>query len=106
MNFSDIHNIGQIKTLVITGSQNRDEDLLGTLHKLGLRTSVTTYQKTTINQIKSNMAISSERYNLIIILDDEDFDGFEVAKVSLGEQALRKFCNDNGKLKRPEGELS
>lgn len=81
LNFSSVNNIGQIKTLIITGSQNRDEDLLGTLHKLGLTTSVTTYQKTTINQIKSNMAIASERYKLIVIIDDEEFDGFEVARV-------------------------
>jgi signal transduction histidine kinase/CheY-like chemotaxis protein len=80
LNLSDIKQLNQIKTLVITGSQNRDEDFLGTLHKLGLSSAVTAFQKTTINQIKTNLSTLSDRYNLIIILNDEDFDGFEVAK--------------------------
>jgi signal transduction histidine kinase/CheY-like chemotaxis protein len=69
-----------IKTLVITGSQNRDEEILGTLHKHGLTVSVTTFQRSTINQIKANLNFPEDRYNLIIIFDDKEFDGFEAAK--------------------------
>ena len=69
----------KIKTLVITGNQTRDEDILGTLHKLGLNVSITTYQKSTVNQIKANLNYPDDRYNLIIILDDKEFDGFEAA---------------------------
>jgi len=70
---------GSIKTLVITGSQNRDEEILGALHKLGLIVSVTTFQKSTINQIRANMNYPDDRYNLVVILDDKEFDGFEAA---------------------------
>lgn len=77
---SGIKNFSQIKTLVVAGSQNRDEDFLGTLHKLGLQMAVTTFQKSTIQQIKASFNIPGERYNLIVIADDDDFDGFEVAK--------------------------
>jgi CheY-like chemotaxis protein len=80
LNTADIKNFSQIKTLVITGSQNRDEDFLGTLHKFGLPMAVTTFQKSTVYQIKASFNIPEEKYRLILITDDEDFDGFEVAR--------------------------
>lgn len=77
---SGITNLNQIKTLVITGSQYRDEEFLGVLHKIGLQSSVTTFQKTTVNQLKANIGNQTDRYNLLIISDDQDFDGFEAAR--------------------------
>lgn len=79
LDLSDIKQLKQIRTLVITGSQNRDEEFLSSLHKLGLSTSVTTFQKSTTNQIRSNLA-SPDKYRLVIITDDADFDGFEIAR--------------------------
>ena len=79
LDLSDIRQLKQIRTLVITGSQNRDEEFLSALHKLGLSTSVTTFQKSTTNQIKANLA-SHDKYSLVIITDDAEFDGFEVAR--------------------------
>jgi signal transduction histidine kinase/CheY-like chemotaxis protein len=70
-----------IKTLAITGAQNRDDEILGALHKLGLSISVTTFMKTTVAQIKANMNVPGNRYNLVLIFDDEEFNGFEVARV-------------------------
>jgi signal transduction histidine kinase/CheY-like chemotaxis protein len=75
----DIRSSQQIKTLVITGSINRDEDMLAFLHKIGLTTSVTTFHKFTINQIIANQKIENEKYRMIVIIDDEEFDGFEAA---------------------------
>ena len=71
----------KIKTLVITGNQNRGEEILGVLHKLGLTVSITTFQKSTVNQIKANMNYPDDRYNLVIIFDDENFDGFDAARI-------------------------
>jgi signal transduction histidine kinase/CheY-like chemotaxis protein len=71
----------RIKTLVITGNQNRDEEILGALHRLGLNITITTFQRSTINQIKANQNFPEEKYNLVIIFDDEDFNGFEAARV-------------------------
>jgi CheY-like chemotaxis protein len=68
-----------IKTLIINGSQNREEDILTELHKAGLSISVTTFQKSTIGQIRANISNPDDRYSLIIILDDKEFDGFSVA---------------------------
>ncbi len=82
-----IQSFNQIKTLVISSSKNRDELVLNSLHKLGLTLSVTTFQKSTINQIKAASNIESERYRLIIIMNDKDFDGFEVAR-NLWESGL------------------
>jgi signal transduction histidine kinase/CheY-like chemotaxis protein len=79
LSLEKIRNYDMIKALAITGSQNRDEEVLGHLHKLGLSVSVTTYQKSTVSQIKSNMTFPDERYRLIVIFDDEDFDGFLAA---------------------------
>ena len=77
LDVSGIKAFKDIKTLVITGSQNRDEEVLNDLHKVGLSLLITTYQKTTINQIKSNLNFPEDRYNLIVIIDDEDLNGFE-----------------------------
>lgn len=67
----------KIRTLVITGTQNRDEEVLSDLHKIGLSVKITTFQKTTINQIKANLNFPDDRYNLIIIVDEDDLNGFE-----------------------------
>jgi signal transduction histidine kinase/CheY-like chemotaxis protein len=80
LHFDEILTFGQIKTLVITGCQTRDEEILGTLHKLGLTLTVTTYQKSTVRQIESSLNVPQNRYNLIVILDDKEFNGFEAAK--------------------------
>lgn len=77
---SDITDLRQVKTLVITGPSGRDEDLLGIFHKTGLRISVTSFTKATINQIKINREQPEEKYDLLIITDDEHFDGLEVAR--------------------------
>jgi CheY-like chemotaxis protein len=79
LNLSSITQLSQIKTLVITGGQYRDEEFLAMLHKIGLTTSVTIFQKTTVNQIRANLA-SQDKYRLIIICDDDFFDGFEAAR--------------------------
>jgi signal transduction histidine kinase/CheY-like chemotaxis protein len=75
-----IKSFDQIKTLVITGNQNRDEEILGALHKFGLAVTITTFMKSTVNQIKANQNFPADRYRLIVIFDDEGFNGFEAAK--------------------------
>jgi CheY-like chemotaxis protein len=75
----NIKSIDQIKTLVITGTQGRDEEILNSLHKLGLDVSITTYLKSTVNQLKANLSFPDLRYHLIVILNDNEFNGFEVA---------------------------
>ena len=78
--FDRILTFGNIKTLVIAGNQGRDEEVLASLHKLGLTMTVTTFQKSTISQIKAIQNHADGGYHLIIILDDKEFDGFEAAK--------------------------
>jgi signal transduction histidine kinase/CheY-like chemotaxis protein len=77
--FEEIRSYDQVKTLVITGTQNRDEEILGSLHKMGLNVSTTTYMKSTVNQIRENLNFPTDRYNLIVIVNDDDFNGFEAA---------------------------
>ncbi|MEA1886744.1 MAG: response regulator [Bacteroidota bacterium] len=76
-----VERFSEIKTLVVSGTRKRDEELLTTLHKFGLATYVTNWQKQTINLIKSNLEQAEDRYKMIIIVDTPDFDGFEVAKI-------------------------
>lgn len=76
-----IKTFNKINTLVITGNQNRDEEVLGNLHKLGLTVTITTFQKSTVNQISANMKYPDNRYNLVVILDDEEFNGFDAARI-------------------------
>jgi signal transduction histidine kinase/CheY-like chemotaxis protein len=80
LSFEKIRSFDKIRTLVITGSQNRDEEILGALHRLGLTITITTFQRSTVSQIKANMSFPEEKYNLIILFDDDEFDGFEAAR--------------------------
>jgi two-component system sensor histidine kinase/response regulator len=80
LNQEKIRKYEMIKTLVITGSQGRDEEILSSLHKLGLNISITSLQKSTIGQIKANNNSQEDKYNLLIILDGADFNGFEAAR--------------------------
>jgi signal transduction histidine kinase/CheY-like chemotaxis protein len=77
--YENLTSYDKIRTLVITGSQGRDDEILSSLHKLGLNVSTTAYFKTTVNQLKSNLSYTDIRFNLIIILNDNDFNGFDVA---------------------------
>jgi CheY-like chemotaxis protein len=91
INLSGINHFNQIRALIITGSQNRDEEFLGMLHKIGFQTSVTTFNKATVSQVRSNMLNKSEQFNLIMISDDEGFDGFEAAKALFESNLSNEF---------------
>jgi signal transduction histidine kinase/CheY-like chemotaxis protein len=80
-----------IKTLAITGIQNRDEDTLSTLNRIGLSVTVTTFMKMTVNQLKTNINYPQDRYSLIIIFDEEDFDGFSVAQTIWDNNLSKNF---------------
>ena len=45
LNFEKIKTFDKLKTLVITGGQNRDEEILGALHKMGLTVTVTNFHE-------------------------------------------------------------
>jgi signal transduction histidine kinase/CheY-like chemotaxis protein len=81
----------EIRTLVVTGDQNRDEEVLGALHKMGLSVTVTTFMKSTINQIRANLSFPDETYNLVIIFDDETFNGFDAARAIWENDLSGKF---------------
>jgi signal transduction histidine kinase/CheY-like chemotaxis protein len=78
----DLHNIksfSDIRTLIITGQQNRDEEIINLYHRLGLNISVTSFHKMTADQIRLSLNNPEEAYNLVVIIDEKEFDGFEVA---------------------------
>jgi CheY-like chemotaxis protein len=80
LSLEKVKSFEQIRTLVITGNQNRDEEILGALHHLGLTIAITTFQRSTVNQIRANMNYPLDKYNLVIIFDDDEFNGFEAAR--------------------------
>jgi CheY-like chemotaxis protein len=79
LDHSKIVRFDQIKTLVITGPL-RDEEVLGQLHRMGLNISLTSFQRSTSGQIKASLSDPEGRYNLIIITDDSEFNGFDAAQ--------------------------
>jgi signal transduction histidine kinase/CheY-like chemotaxis protein len=101
LSLEKIRSYDKVKTLVITGNQNRDEEVLGHLHKLGLSVSITTYQKTTVNQIKTNLNHAEDRFSLVVIFDDEEFDGFKTAQAiwdnSLSDKFIMFLISSNDK---------
>jgi len=76
----NIKSFDKINCLVITGLQSRDEEILGLFHKIGINIAVTTFMKATVSQVKTNLNISASRYNLVVIFDDVEFNGFDPAK--------------------------
>lgn len=86
-----VRSFEDIKTLVIAGEQGRDEEILNALHKLGLSVNVTTFQKSTISQIRTNLSFPDDRYRLIVIFDDKDFNGFEPAELLMENKLSDKF---------------
>ncbi len=80
LNQEKISKFEHVKTLVITGAQNREEETLTVLHKIGLNISITTFQKSTIGQIRANIQHADNKYSLVIILDDDEFNGFDAAQ--------------------------
>ena len=77
--FEQIKSYEEIKTLVIIGNPTRDNIIMSALHELGLTVRITTFMKSTINQIRTNLNYPDDRYNLVIIFDQQDFNGFDVA---------------------------
>jgi CheY-like chemotaxis protein len=91
LSLEKVKSFEQIRTLVITGNQNRDEEILGALHRLGLTITITTFQRSTVNQIKANMNYPEDKYNLVIIFDDDDFNGFEASRAIWENQLSANF---------------
>jgi CheY-like chemotaxis protein len=79
LDLKKIDSFEKIRTLVITGQQYRDEESMTLFHKLGLNISVTSFQRLTIEQLKANVKYPDEKYDMVLIIDDKDFDGFEAA---------------------------
>lgn len=89
VDINKITSFNKIRTLVITDPSAGDDDILDLLHKLRLNISLTNFQKSTAGQIKANFDSGDEKYNLIIILNDREFNGFEVVS-SLWDQGLHE----------------
>ena len=95
--------LSAIRTLAITGAQGRDDDFLGIIHRLGLPVSVTSFQKQTISQIKTNVNSSAEKYILLILFDEPEADGFEAGKALLDAGLTGEFIILMFTSKDPKG---
>jgi signal transduction histidine kinase/CheY-like chemotaxis protein len=91
LDHQNIIRFDQVKTLVICGQQSRDEELLGFLHKTGLNISVTNYQKSTSAQIAASLEHPDDRYNLLVIFDDSDLNGFNVVQELMKNKLSESF---------------
>ncbi len=98
--------VGDIRTLVITGSQGRDDDFLAVIHQLGLPVSVTSLQKHTISQIKANLQNPRDRYILLILFDEPEANGFEAAKMLLDSGMTNEHIVLMFTSKDPKGHYS
>lgn len=88
---SDITTYSQIKTLIINGRSRRDNELLEIFHRFGISTYVTSWQKQTLHLIKTNYTDAVDRYRLLVILDSEEFDGFEIARALWEKELVKHF---------------
>lgn len=83
--------VSDIRTLVITGGEGRDDDFLNVIHRLGLPVSVTSFQKHTVSQINSDRQNNPDRYVLLIIFDGPESDGFVVAEVLRASKLAEEY---------------
>lgn len=98
LDLNNYNKVSDLRTLVITGTQGRDDDFLGVMHRIGLPVSVTSFQKHTISQIKTSLKNEQGRYALLVIFDEPDSDGFKIAKELLdagltGEHIVLMFTS-------------
>jgi CheY-like chemotaxis protein len=98
IDLNNYNKVSDLRTLAITGSQGRDDDFLGVMHRVGLPVSVTSFQKHTISQIKTSLKNEQGRYALLVIFDEPETDGFEVAQELLdagltGEHIVLMFTS-------------
>ena len=75
-----ISSIGDIKTLVLGNPAGRDEEVIESLHQIGLIFNASIFQKSTIKQLLANVDEPDEKYDLIIIFDEESYNGFNIAQ--------------------------
>ncbi len=87
-----VKSIGDIRGLVVTSVNDRDDDVIKALHKAGVKPSVTGYTKATINQIKADYSRSDRRYNLLVITDGSDINGFEVGDALVAESLHTEYA--------------
>lgn len=95
--------LSDIRTLAITGAEGRDDDFLGIVHRLGIPVSVTSFQKHTISQIKTNLQNPASRYILLLLFDEPEADGFEVAKALMDASLTGEFIILMFTSKDPKG---
>ncbi len=98
--------VSEIRTLAIAGGQARDDDFLGIIHKAGLPVSVTSFQKYTVSQIDIDRKNNSDRYILLIIFDEPESDGFEVAKALRDSKLTGEYIILMFTSKDPKGHYS
>lgn len=79
LDISQISTFDELKTLVITTQGASDDQILDMIHQLHLNISVTNYQKSTIGQIKANLDSADEKYKMVIILNNDKSEGFDIA---------------------------
>lgn len=80
-----------VRALVISGTV-RDEETLAVLHQTRMQLTITTFLRSTVNQLRSNLNHPDERYNLIIIFDDAGFNGFEAADALWQNKLSQSFA--------------
>ena len=91
MDHSSIKSYADIRVLVIEGGGGHDEEVPGMIKSLGANPFVTGFQKFTIGQIKANLELEEGRYKCVVIIDEEEFDGFEVAAALQEHNLSQKF---------------
>ncbi|HEX2976536.1 MAG TPA: response regulator, partial [Bacteroidales bacterium] len=91
LDVSDLKSLDKVRTLAITGNQNRDEETLAALKRIGLPVTVTTFMKTTIHQLKVNLNHHHDRYKMLVIFDEPEFNGFEAAQAIWDSNLSRNY---------------
>jgi signal transduction histidine kinase/CheY-like chemotaxis protein len=78
--FFNIHQYLQISALILTRVKNDDDNIHRLLDQLGINYSFRTYEDSSIDSVIFHLEQKKGLYQMLIIMDKPDYDGFAIAQ--------------------------
>jgi len=87
-NFQGIHNLNQITILYLTKEPNPEKNSINKLfNQFGINIVTKIYQSSTIDTVIHHLNVKKDLYQILVVADKKDHDGFELAN-KLKEEGL------------------
>jgi CheY-like chemotaxis protein len=91
INFGKITRLNQINTLILNDNGKNENQLLGVLKNFGIKPDILSFQNKTIEFLSKRTSDASNGFQLLVIIDKPNFDGFSVARQISDANLSKKF---------------